>query len=169
MALTYLVREVEKCLSRNAQRVYEGFEQDNLLDQYPMYKQEEPVSRFVEEQVEPCAEDISKECHSEGIDINEDNVENIVQDYVDENYDTSFVYDQLSHKFDFDKAFEDARGELRLQLQNTEPFNNYSVDYFVRAANSINNLTELFGYATTDGVYEFVETYAPEYEEEASK
>jgi conjugal transfer/entry exclusion protein len=165
----YIVREVEKSLSRVAQNVYEGFEQDNLLDKYPMYKQEGPVSLFVEEQTEPCSEEITEEYQDAVPKLDKNTAPSLVQQYIAENYDTSFVYDQLSRKYDYDKAFEEARDQLQNMLQNTEPYHSYNLSYFMSKANSINNLTELFRYATTDGVNEFVEKYAPEYETEAQK
>lgn len=101
--------------------------------------------------------------------INENNFSDKVTEYIDENYDSDYIYMQFESKIDEDKIALDLKDELVLRLINTEPYGNVSRSYWLTQANRVKSLKKLSAYASVDDLDDFVMTYASDWEEIASE
>lgn len=87
------------------------------------------------------------------------------REYVDENYDDSFMYNQVEHFVDEDEIKENMADDLVLTVENTDPYGNVdNSTYWRNAANRVQNLEEMQTYINGE-VAIFVERYAPDWEE----
>lgn len=102
-------------------------------------------------------------------DTNEDNLHENSVDYVQENYDTKFLTNQIEQKENEDDIRVLMEDDLCLFITKTDPYGNVTnKSYWLKKANQVSNLGELQKYISTDGVETFVEKYAPDWQEQLS-
>lgn len=82
--------------------------------------------------------------------------------YVQENYDHDYLNMKVENMYNLEDLVDDARKELVLELDNSEAFAN-SVDDWRPYVQRVTEVSEMITYLNgTDGLLQFVETYAPE-------
>lgn len=82
--------------------------------------------------------------------------------YVQENYDHDYLYMKVENQYNFEDKMDDARAELVLELDNSEAFAD-NVDDWRPYVDRVVDVDEMMNYLKgTDGLAQFVETYAPE-------
>lgn len=96
----------------------------------------------------------------------EDTLENDVQEYINSNYDSSFMRQQIEHRQSTDDILSEQRDDLVLWITNDSRFSNGNDDsYWNRCAEQVHNVREMQGYLSEDGLVTFAERYAPDYQE----
>lgn len=127
--------------------------------------QENVIYKVTEEQTDLAFDDFMQEVDQ----VSEDEINDLVRDYVNENYDTDFLMVKIEEKIDYDQIREELTDDLMLNLRNTEPYNVVPREYWYTQSRRVQNVEELAEYTKTDGLEPFTEKYAPDWEEIAKQ
>ncbi|HAQ5747097.1 hypothetical protein [Enterococcus faecium] len=156
---------MQEGIREHAQLVYEEvIEKYHLPYNIKVTQRDIPV-KIAEEQTDMGLDELLDWLKEE--EATENILDNKVQEYVQQNYDDSFLQLQIERKIEVDKIKEMLVDEMVLWLDNTEPYVNVGHSYWMTKANSVQSIAELGEYLVKqeDGLAEFVENYAPDWEE----
>lgn len=97
----------------------------------------------------------------------EDTLADDTREYINENYDSDFMYQQIEHAQNEDEILSLQADDLVMWVTNDGKYSNGSDDsYWYRCAQKVHNIKEMGNYVKSeDGVANFVERYAPDYQE----
>lgn len=101
-------------------------------------------------------------------DTTEDTLSQDILEFVNENYDSDYFVVKIERLLDEDVIRQNLSEELLKFLENAEGIADVSRSYWIDRISKVNQLKDLAKYATEDGVYEFVEQYAADYQEAAN-
>ncbi|WDA67458.1 hypothetical protein [Lactococcus lactis] len=129
------------------------------------YLPNDTLSRIVERQYDSGVDEFLNETKQI---VDEDNYRVIVQDFLFENYDPDFMTLKFeeSPSIDLEDVIEKLQQEVVLHLVNTEPYGNVSRDFWQSKVRQLQEIKTLARYAEGEDLFEFVETNAPEWQEQ---
>lgn len=156
----YFRKEIEKLVQDGYDRY---LEEENIPSRL---LPQSTVERIVYEQMDLGFSEFWEE---EVDNLDGDNYTDKVSDYVNENYDADFITNKIEDKVDVETIKAGLLDELALRIINTEPYGYAPRSYWIGKARLVDSLKELGTYADGEDLTEFVEKYAPDWEEIAKE
>ncbi|MDR0289055.1 MAG: hypothetical protein LBH78_03325 [Rickettsiales bacterium] len=98
----------------------------------------------------------------------ENNYNDIIQEFVSENYDSEFILMKFEESFNSEEegVAEKLKGDMIIQLINKEPYSRASRSFWEAKVRNLTNFKDIAKYSEGDDLGEFVEIYAPEWKEQ---
>lgn len=151
---------MQQKLTKRVGEVYSDFKADNEIKTFNSQPD-------IPDHVASVQTDLGIDDFFEDRQVDENNLDDELEEFLDENYDYDFLYDEVEHEFDEDTFKEYLIDRLVLNLANTEPYRNVETSYWTQKARLIVTIKELAHYAQAeqDGLEEFVENYASDFEQ----
>lgn len=105
------------------------------------------------------------EFFTEQLGITEDNVGDLLNEYINNNYNYDFIYINVLHKFKLTDVQEIAKSQLINLVAMTTPYSEAPKSYWIEAVNRVGTLKELAGFVKEQNVDEFINKYADDWKE----
>lgn len=96
----------------------------------------------------------------------EENYNDIIIEFISENYDSEYISMKLEEAFDGEGIAEVLKMDLISQLIRREPYSRVSRSFWEAKVRTLTDFKEIIKYAEGDNLGEFVEIYAPEWKEQ---
>lgn len=151
-------------ISERVAEAYEMFLEENSIS-HNMIQNQSVVDPITDEQTDLCFDEFMEEAEE----VSEDEIQDKIRNYVTNTFNYDFLIMKVEQELDIEQILEDLREELVLFLINTEPYGHAPREYWYNQSQKVQEIKELADYADTDGVHLFVETYAPDWEEEVEE
>lgn len=110
--------------------------------------------------------DATNEFFEEYPNTSEETLADDIQDYINQNYDSGFMFQQIEHRQNEEEILSFQVDDLVLWITNNSTLSNGNDDsYWYNCARRVQDIKEMSSYLSDDGIYKFVERYAPDYQE----
>lgn len=151
-------------LQNKANDAYERFLTEEGLVGLPISDQSRVVNVIAEEQANFTIEEFLND--SDG--LNQSNLAELAKDYIEENFDSDHLLVQVEKHINYDQIREELTDEFLLILTNTDPYGLAPTSFWNSKLQSI-PLNKITDFVKSENIAEFVEQYAPEWEEVAKE
>lgn len=158
-------KTLESKLYDKVKAIYDGLMEEWNMPTFVLAPNADVINKIAMEQAEMAAEEFLDNYD----DAKEDNLPDLVDEYVEENYDADFLYNAVERKLDMDKIRKDLVDDVLLFLANTEPYQDVPRTFWSSYLTKVDNVKELVKYDSEDGIHDFVEKYAPDWQEVANE
>lgn len=153
--------KLQNILKSKVDQAYENYIQENRLKESFVTPKNIP-EMVLEEQVPLATEELLTRKEK---DIDEENVEEVVNDYVNQNYTQQFLTSQIEYKFNEDSTRQNYVEDITTILKGIASYRAVNRSFWITQLTQVKSLSELASFDSEDGVINFVDKYVPDWEE----
>lgn len=152
---------VNRGLIQRVNNEYESFLNEKKLD-YKHVKPRNIPDLIIDEQTYLATNELISSKENK---LTEDNLNDVVEEYLRENYTPAFIRKQIVYYFNESSTREQYEDEIASLLRTTEPYRNVNRGFWINQVGKVKSISELAEFNSENGIETFIEKYVPDWEE----